>query len=265
MGVATAVAIGGLVVSAATSFSQASAAASKERSAAAASAKAMADARKKLEKNYTDEMAIKKEPFELQREALLSQGAQAIQAGQESDRGAEATAGKVMMAQNEAQAGVRTAMGAEMTDIENKKIAEQSRLRDLGVQIDLGEAEGAQQAQRDAEQAGAAATAQGMQSVIGAAQAGATAMSLYGNKSTPTPMGGTSGGSPGTHINEAAAKYSGTSWTPMNTESNALGNTPQFNGANGVVPAAPNPFSGTFKTGNQPMFPQYDAFGNIIR
>jgi len=153
MGVVTAVAIGGLALSAAStanSFIQAGQQKTKQRQAEAAAAAAMAEARKKLEINFTDELAIKKEPYELQREALLSQGALAIQAGQESDRGAEATAGRVLMAQNEAQAGIRTAMGAEMTDIENKRIAEESRLRDLGVQLDLGEAEGAQMAARNA-------------------------------------------------------------------------------------------------------------------
>jgi hypothetical protein len=182
MGVATAVAIGGLALSAgstAMSFMQAGQQKSKQRQAEAAAAAAMAEARKKLEINFTDEMAIKKEPYELQREALLSQGAQAIQAGQESDRGAEATAGKVMMAQNEAQAGIRTAMGAEMTDIENKRIAEESRLRDLGVQLDLGEVAGQQKIAADAEASAAAQTAQGIQGAISTAQQGLSMVPLF--------------------------------------------------------------------------------------
>jgi hypothetical protein len=91
MGVATAVAIGGLAISAGTtamSFVQAGEQKSKQRKAEAEAAKAMAEARKKLEINFTDKMAIKKEPYELQREAMLSAGAQAIQAGVESERGA---------------------------------------------------------------------------------------------------------------------------------------------------------------------------------
>ena len=182
MGVATAIAVGGLALSAgstAMSFMQAGAQKTKQRQAEAAAAAAMATARKKLEINYTDELAINKEPYELQREALLSQGALAIQAGIESERGAAATAGRVQMAQNEAQAGVRTAMGAEMTDIENKQIAEQSRLRDLGVQLDLGEVEGAQMAAANAEEAATAHTAQGIQGVIGTAQQGLNMINLY--------------------------------------------------------------------------------------
>lgn len=182
MAVATALAIGGLAVSGAStamSFIQAGEQKSKQRQAEADAAAAMAAARKKLEINFTDEMAIQKEPYELQREALLSQGALAVQAGQESDRGAAATAGKVQMAMNEAQAGVRTEMGKEMTDIQNKQIAEQSRLRDLNVQLDLGEVEGAQQAAADAEEAAARATAQGFQGLTSTVQQGLDMVPLF--------------------------------------------------------------------------------------
>ena len=189
MGVATAVAIGGLALSAgstAMSFIQAGEQKSKQRAAEAAAAAAMAEARKKLEINFTDELAVNKEPYELQRDAMLSQGALAIQAGQESERGSVATAGKVQMAMNEAQAGIRTEMSKEMTDIQNKKIQEASRLRDLGVQLDLGEAEGAQMTAANAEEAATAATAQGIQGVVSTAQQGLNMMPLYFKDSKPS-------------------------------------------------------------------------------
>lgn len=182
MGVATAVAIGGLALQGGTtamSFIQAGEQQAKQKQAEAKAAQAMAEARKKLQVNFYDEMAIQKEPYELQREALLSQGALAIQAGQESDRGAVETAGRVQMAQNEAQAGIRTEMGKEMTDIQNKRIAEKSRLRDLNVQLDLGEAEGAQQAAADAEEAAATATAQGFQGLTSTVQQGLDMVPLF--------------------------------------------------------------------------------------
>jgi len=267
MGVATAVAIGGLALSAGTtamSFVQAGEQKSKQRAAEAAAAAAMAEARKKLQINYTDELAVNKEPYELQREAMLAQGAQAIEAGQESERGSAVTAGKVQMAMNEAQAGIRTAMGAEMTDIQKQQIAEQSRLRDLGVQLDLGEAEGAQMAAQNAEQAATAATAQGIQGLVSTAQQGLNMMPLY-FKDSSTPTGGTSAGSPGTQVSSTAAKYSGSSFTPMDTALNPLGFKPQFTGANGVVPQAAPKFGGTFNPNTTQMFPTYDAFGNIIK
>ena len=218
MGVATAVAVGGLVISAASSYMQASEQKKKEREAEAAAAAAMAEARKKLEINFTDELAINKDPYELQRDAMLSQGAMAIQAGQESERGSVATAGRVQMAQNEAQAGIRTAMSAEMTDIQNKKIQEASRLRDLGAQLDLGEAEGQQMIAANAEAAATAATQQGIQSSIGAVQGAASAIDLYRRRGAPPqPGGGGFGGGGGNIINVNAAQRAQTSVGPGTT------------------------------------------------
>jgi len=225
MGVATAVAVGGLALSAATttmSFVQAGEQKNKQRQAEAAAAAAMAEAKKKLSINYTDELAVKKEPYELQREALLSQGALAVQAGQESERGAAATAGRVQMAQNEAQAGIRTEMGKEMTDIQNKQVQEQSRLRDLGVQLDLGEVEGQQMIAQNAEQAATAATAQGIQGIVSTAQQGLNMMPLYfkdskGAAAATTPAGpAPTNPQPGT-----AQSYGpmGTNWAPMSSYS----------------------------------------------
>lgn len=140
---------------------------------------AMQAARKKLETNFYAQQAIKKEPFELEREALLSAGAQAIQAGVESERGAAATAGRVQMAQQEGQAGVRTAMGQELMTLENKQLAEESRLRDIGAQLDLGEVEGAQLAAANASELAAQATQQGMQGVTSMAQQLSSFAPLY--------------------------------------------------------------------------------------
>jgi len=186
MGVATAVAIGGLVISAAStakSFIDAGKQKRLQKEAEQDAKNAMDAARKKLEINFFDQMAVKKEPYELQKEAMLSQGALAIEAGQEQDRGAAATAGRVQMAMNEGQAGIRTAMGKEMTDIENKQLAEDSRLRDVGIQLDLGETEGAQLAARDAQQAAAASTAQGFEGLANTAQQGLAMVPLF----TKTP------------------------------------------------------------------------------
>jgi len=126
---------------------------------------AMQEARKKLQVNVYDKLAIQKEPFELQREAMLSQGAQAIQAGVESERGAAATAGRVQLAQNEGQAGIRTAMGQDLQQLEMLSAQEDSRLRDIGVQLDLEEVAGAQLAAANAQELQAQAVKQGMEGV----------------------------------------------------------------------------------------------------
>ena len=141
----------------------------------------MASARARLDVNYMDALSIQKEPYELQREAMIAQGTQAIDAAQESERGTAAAAGRVQMAQNEAQGGIRTAMGKELTDIERLKVAEDARLRDLQTQLDLGEAEGAALAARNAAEMAAQATAQGFEGVTSMATQAANLVPLYPN------------------------------------------------------------------------------------
>jgi hypothetical protein len=119
---------------------------------------------------------------------MIAQGAQTVDATQESERGAAAGAGRVQMAQNEAQGGIRTAMGKELTEIERLKVAEESRLRDLQTQLDLGEVEGAQMAARNAAEMAAQATAQGFEGVTSAATQVANLVPLYPN------LGGGGGG-----------------------------------------------------------------------
>jgi hypothetical protein len=222
MGVATAVAVGGLAISAAStinSFSQASKQRNTQRQAEAAAARAMAEARKKLSINYAKERAIQKEPYELQREAMLSTGSQIIQAGQESDRGAETTAGKIMMAQNEAQAGVRTQMGKEMTEIEKEIIDENIRLRDLGVQLDLGEVEGQQRIAEDAQAAATAYQEAGYKGIADTGQKALNMLPLFFGKddkeSTPA------GPAPTNPLPGNAQSYGpmGTNWAPMSSYS----------------------------------------------
>ncbi|MFN5250151.1 MAG: hypothetical protein ACK5DE_03835 [Bacteroidota bacterium] len=140
---------------------------------------AMQEARKKLEINVYEKLAIQKEPYELEREALLSQGAQAIQAGVESERGAAATAGRIQMAQQEGQAGVRTAMGQEMAGLERLTAQEEGRLRDIGVQLDLEEVAGAQLAAANAAELSAQAMQQGMEGVVSLGSQVASLAPLY--------------------------------------------------------------------------------------
>lgn len=145
------------------SFAQAGKQRKLMKEAEKAADEAMQEARKKLEVNVYDKLAIQKEPYELQREAMLSQGAQAIQAGVESERGAAATAGRIQMAANEGQAAIRSAMGQELMGLEQLSAQEEGRLRDIGVQLDLEEVAGAQLAAANAQELAANATAQGME------------------------------------------------------------------------------------------------------
>jgi len=175
-GAGIAASVGGSVMS----FTQANKQRKLEKQAVAEADKAMASARARLDVNYMDALSVQKEPYELQREAMIVGGTQATQTAAEGDtRGVAATAGRVQMAQNEAQGGIRTEMGKELTEIERLKVAEESRLRDLQTQLDLGEVEGAQMAARNAQEMAAQATTQGFEGLTSAATQAANLVPLY--------------------------------------------------------------------------------------
>jgi hypothetical protein len=169
---------------AAMSFTQANKQKKLQGQAEAEADKMMASARARLDVNYMDALSVQKEPYELQREAMVAQGAQTVDAAQESERGTAAAAGRVQMAQNEAQGGIRTAMGKELTEIERLKVAEESRLRDLQTQLDLGEVEGAQMAARNAAEMAAQATTQGFEGLTSAATQVANLVPLFPKSDT---------------------------------------------------------------------------------
>jgi len=147
----TIAALGMSAAGSAFSFIQAGKQSKIEKDAQKQAAKAMAEAKKKLEVNMLSGLSIAKEPYELEREALLQQGAAALQAGVEGDtRGAAATAGRVMQAQQQAQAGIRADMAQEMADLDLLKAQEESRLQGARVDLDLGEVEGQQMRAADA-------------------------------------------------------------------------------------------------------------------
>jgi len=177
-------AIAGLALSAigtGASFAQAGASRRQQRDAESKAEAMMRQARKRLDINYMEQLSIKKEPYELQREALLQQGATALAAAQEgSQRGVAATAGRLQQAQTQAQGQVRTQMGKELQAIEKAVAEEDARLRDLNVQLDLGEIQGAQAAAADAEARANAQTAQGIQGAISTVQQGIQMIPLYG-------------------------------------------------------------------------------------
>jgi len=164
------------------SFSQASAERDKMNAANDAAAKAMMEARKKLEVNYMDELSINKEAYEMQQDTILAQAQAATQMGVEgSARGAGATVGRVQLATQAGAQQTRTQMAAELQKLEQLSAQEDSRIRDIGVQLDLQEVEGAQNAARDAEARAEAAQQQAMEGVQQSVQQGISlGVGLYG-------------------------------------------------------------------------------------
>jgi hypothetical protein len=180
--IASGIGIASSLGGAAMSFTQANKQQKLQEEAEAEATKAMLEARGRLDINYMNALSVQKEPYERQREAMVAQGAQAIDAAQESERGTAAAAGRVQMAQDEAQAGIRTDMTKELTEIERLKVAEDARLRDLNVQLDLAEGEGKQMEARNAAEMAGQAKSQGFQGVTSAATQVANLIPLYGYK-----------------------------------------------------------------------------------
>jgi len=146
-GISAAVGLATTGVSTAMSFTQAAKQQKLYRQANAKAEQAMQEARKKLEVNYMDQLSIMKEPYELQREAMLVQGAQSLE--------------------------------AELMGLEKLSADEESRLRDINVQLDIGEIQGAQMAAADAQQARSAAMTQGFQGLTQMAGYAAEMVPLY--------------------------------------------------------------------------------------
>ena len=163
------------------SFSQANKQKKRMQAAEREAKNAMAEAKKRLGVNVMEGLSIQKEPYELAREASLVAGTQALQAGVEgSERGAAATAGRVFMGQQDAQSKIRAAMGQEMGDINRAVVAEEGRLKDMGMGLSLEEVAGAQAAAANAEALRAQAVQQGFEGLIQAGTTVAQAAPLYG-------------------------------------------------------------------------------------
>lgn len=127
---------------------------------------AMQEARKKLDVNFYAALEIPKEAYAQQMQANLVAGAQALEAGREGEtRGAGALAGMIQAQQNEAQDKIRANMGQDIYNLQAATAQEDARLRDIGIQLDLGEVEGAQLAAANAQELSATALKQGMQGV----------------------------------------------------------------------------------------------------
>jgi len=186
----TLAAVGSQLAGSAQSFAQARKQKAKQREAEATADKYMREARRKLEKNYMESLAIQKEPYELEREAALVAGAQATEALRESDRGM-GRVGAIYGQQQQAQRQIASAMGQELFNLDYLTAQEESRLRDIGTQLDLGEVTGAQLEAANAEERRQQQLQAGIQGIGGAAMTGLDALALYGKQKAPVTYGDT--------------------------------------------------------------------------
>ena len=179
MAVLAAIGLATNVISAGASFVQANKQKKMMEEANAEAAKAMKEARKRLDVNVFDALTISDTPYERQREMANAQTQQMMtgfqELGVQGMRGATAA-----LAQGQQmQAQIADAKTQRLEQLEQMQAAEEGRLRDINVQLDLQEAEGAQQAAADAQAARAKAIEGGAGSLISAAGTGAAMFELY--------------------------------------------------------------------------------------
>jgi len=161
--VAAGIGAGTTLYGGAKSFSDANKARKRGEAAERAADKAIEEARRRVDVNAYEQLSIAKEPYELMRDALLTQGATGMQAGVEGEtRGAAATAGRIQMAQNLQQSQVRAQQAQQMDEINKLVAQEDARRQQQLAGIAMEEAAGAQAAIRDAEEDRAAYIAQGV-------------------------------------------------------------------------------------------------------
>ncbi len=172
--------IGAAAIGSGMSFAEAGKQRKIQSEAEKAAQKAFDEAKAKLDVNYLEGLAIAKEPYELERESLLQTGAAALQAGVEGEtRGAAATAGQVLMAQQAGAAQQRAAMSQEMQQLQQLAAQEESRLQGARVDLDLGEAIGQQQRAQQAQQSRASAMNAGIGGLFNIAAAGVESGALF--------------------------------------------------------------------------------------
>ena len=188
-------AIAGTVLAAAgtgLSFAQAGKQKRLRKEAEDEASKSLDRAREILGTNYLEGLSLPKEAYEREREAMLSSGAQALQAAQEAEtRGAAATAGRVQMAQQAGQRQIATAQADRLLELEKIGRAEEARLQQGLANVELAGVVGAQQAARDAQMAQQRAVMLGAQ---GLKNVGKTALNyknelipLFSKTNTPVP------------------------------------------------------------------------------
>lgn len=172
--------LGAAAIGSGMSFAEAGKQRKLQQEAENAAQKAFDEAKAKLEVNYLEGLSVAKEPYELARENLLQGSAAALQAGVEGEtRGAAATAGQVLMAQQAQAAQQRSAMSQEMQQLQQLAAQEEARLQGARVDLDLGEAKGQQARAQQAQQARASAMNAGIGGLFNMAAAGMESADLF--------------------------------------------------------------------------------------
>jgi hypothetical protein len=186
----TAIAVSAAVslASAGGSFIQAGKERKRQEQADRDAKKAFNESKDTLDTLYAQERSVQKEKYQIESDKGIEGLSSLLALGQSGERGVGELAGRANVYNQNQQARVRSAMGQEMTDIQNKEIAEKQAVRNAQVNIGLQEAQGQQMIAADARAARTAANQGGVQGLV---SAGTTAMKipgLYGNGTDTTAL-----------------------------------------------------------------------------
>lgn len=171
--------------SAGLSFYQSSQQKKQQKEAEAEAKLAMEEAKRKLDVNFYKSLGIQKEPYELEREAVLSNMSNTLNAGVESRRGVAEIANRVNLANNVGQRNIAMDMGKEMQDLNRLVADEETSLNNQKVNLDLGTVKGAQLAAANSERLANQQMMKGFEGVTSMAGQLAAMPDLYKDQNTP--------------------------------------------------------------------------------
>jgi hypothetical protein len=145
-----------------------------------AAAKAMADAKRKAEKDSFAGLNVPLDAYEAEFENNLAIQQQNVEALQEGDaRGLAAGVGRVGAQGTAAAEGTRIAMGEEISDLNMMKAESKEAINQQLIEMDVAGAKEQNQRMRDAQAARAQGISQGIQGVGGALTSAASIAPLY--------------------------------------------------------------------------------------
>ena len=158
-----AIGLGLSVVSTGFSFIQSAQARERSNDAQLEGERKMAEARGRTDINFYENLAVQQETYNRAYREQQTAAAANLQAMQEQGVRGVAGVGQLQQATQDAMSSVRAAQEKELVDRERLIAQEDSRLRDINIQLDLGEVEGAQLAAASEANAANYAMQQGIQ------------------------------------------------------------------------------------------------------
>ncbi len=237
-------------------FSAASRAKRDAAEASEAANKAMADAKKKAEKDFYGGLAVPLDAYEAEFENNLAVAQQSTEALQEGDaRALAAGVGRVGATAGAQAEQSRIAMGEEISDLNEMKATSKDAVNQQLIELDVANARQQNEISAQAKAAQAAGISQGIQGIGGVVSGIGSMAKLYpgGGKTAgaTTPAAGASGG--GGQFSQQAAQ------SQLSTGAGGLmgGNKSAFGSGGGPSLGVKNPFEGLGGFTPSAMSPNY--------